>query len=152
MGGKKTVCFNPHRNVKRQNDTMYVNALWNVERVHRMLCIFFTACLRNLFIYSESICWGSVATRPPSGIHSCAHAHGQCFPLSTLLHSHRASDSQLLQITEFSTTAPPNTRHSLRLNLCTMWKMLSNHSHECLSYFVLKHSQWHKPQTLYFLC
>lgn len=46
---------------------------------------------------------------------------------------------------------PLNTPHSPRLNLYMLWRMLSNHSHECLSYFVLEHSQWHKPQTLCFL-
>lgn len=42
-------------NVRKQNAIMYVNALWNVERVHRMSCILSTVCLRNVFIYSAGI-------------------------------------------------------------------------------------------------
>lgn len=48
-------CSSPHRKVRKENTIIYVNAPWNVERVHRMYCILFTVCLRNLFIYSESI-------------------------------------------------------------------------------------------------
>ena len=47
---------------------------------------------------------------------------------------------------------PLGTRPSHRLNLCPVWKLLLNHSQECLSYCVFEHSQWQKPQTLYFLC
>lgn len=44
-----------HGDVRKQNAVIYVNVLWNVERVYRMFCILFTACLRNLFIYSASV-------------------------------------------------------------------------------------------------
>lgn len=149
----KSPCSNPHRNVRKQNAIIYVNALWNVERVHRMFCILFTVCLGNLFIYSAGIFWDAAATRPLLGIDS----HGTYpWSVSSIVcpgpqfwgeGPSITTDNWILNNWEGLSTRP-----SPRLNLCPVWKMLLNHSHECLSYCVLEHSQWHKPQTLYFLC
>ena len=151
--GEGKPVLQPHRHVRKQNAIIYVNVLWNVERVYRMFCILFTACLRNVFIYSASIFWDAAATRPSLGIHS----HGTyTWSKSSIVHPVPQFQGEWLPITTdnwiLNSPCPLNTRHSLRLNLCAVWKMLSNHSHECLSYFVLEHSQWHKPQTLHFLC
>lgn len=113
---EKSLCSSLHRNVKRQNAIIYVNTLWNVESVHRMFCILFTACLRNLFIYSASIFWDAAATRPSLGIRS----HGtHTWSMSAIVHPvpHFQGEWPLSTIDNWT----PNNRVPWILHLLLGW-------------------------------
>jgi hypothetical protein len=151
--GKGALCCSiPHKNCRKEKATIYVNSLWNVERVHRMYCILFTVCLRNLFIYSASTflrycCCQSLIRHSftwyihmVSVLHhlSCAHVLGEMTPITA---QNCVLNDSLLWILHILL--------SWAFAQCEKCSQITPTSVSC---FVLEHSWWHKSQTLYFLC